>query len=180
MVFFCETKVVSRWFQIFQFETTFALRWFQAILEVFIPQRRFVELTVWVPLFRVAIISLFYWFWFFHPYESWPLFSGWWVVVGGGAYFLVKFWLFSKLFGSCFKIVWALFLDSEGPYLRVVSTQNIIWWPPKSTFLGEILAIFSKLVPVIWPFWGPKKSFFGLFESCFGVVQKWFRHHFRP
>ena len=35
MVFFCETKVVSRWFQIFQFETTFALRWFQAPLEVF-------------------------------------------------------------------------------------------------------------------------------------------------
>ena len=165
----------------------------------------------------MAFFPLFYWFWFFHPYESWPLFpkgeflrthrvgplglngflhlvlffgifhpyepwplfSGWWVV-GGWAYFWVKFWLFSKLFGSCFKIVWALFLDSEGPYLRVVSTQNIIWWPPKSRFLGEIYAIFSKLVPVIWPFWGPKKSFFWLFESCFGVVQKWFRHHFRP
>ena len=103
--------------------------------------------------------------------------GGWW---GGGAYFLVEFWLFSKLFGSCFKIVWALFLDSEGPYLRVVSTQNIIWWPPKSRFLGEIYAIFSKLVPVIWPFWGPKKSFFGLFESWFGDVQKLFGHRFGP
>merc|ERR1711923_695267 len=97
---------------------------------------------------------------------------------GGGAYFLVKFLLFSKLFGSCFKIVWALFLDSEGPYFRVVSSQKKISRPPKSTFLGEILAIFSKLVPVIWPFWGPKKSFFGLFESCFGDVQKLFRHCF--
>merc|ERR1712030_190001 len=79
-----------------------------------------------------------------------------------------------------FKIVWALFLDTEGPYFAVVSAQKKISRPPKSTFLGEISAIFSKLVPVIWPFWGPKKSFFGLFESCFGVVQKWFRHYFRP
>ena len=38
----------------------------------------------------------------FHPYEPWCLFSGWVVVVGGGAYFWVKFWLFWKLFGSCF------------------------------------------------------------------------------
>ena len=48
--------------------------------------------------------------------------------------------------------------------------------PLKSTFLLKFWPCFSKLVPVIWPFWGPKKSFFGLFESCFGVVQKWFRH----
>merc|ERR1711923_307945 len=96
---------------------------------------------------------------------------------GGGAYFLVKFRLFSKLFGSCFKIVWALFLDSEGLHFRVVSAQKKISIPPKSTFLGEILAIFSKLVPVIWPFWGPKKSLFDflnvvleLFRSGLGII----------
>merc|ERR1711923_660868 len=96
---------------------------------------------------------------------------------GGGAYFLVKFLLFSKLFGSCFKIVWALFLDSEGPHFRGVSAQKKISRPPKSTFLGEILAIFSKLVPVIWPFWGPKSRFLDflkvvleLFRSCLGII----------
>ena len=68
----------------------------------FIPQRRFVELTVWVPLFRVAIISLFYWFWFFHPYESWPLFSGW--VVGGRI-----FWTNFDFFQSCLEVVLKLF-----------------------------------------------------------------------
>ena len=99
--------------------------------------------------------------------------DGW---VGGGRIFGSNF----DFFQSCFKIVWALFLDSEGPYLRVVSAQKKISRPPKSTFLGEILAIFSKLVPVIWPFWGPKKSFFGLFESCFGDVQKLFGHYFWP
>ena len=31
----CETKVVSRVFQIYYFETTFETRWFQAVLEVF-------------------------------------------------------------------------------------------------------------------------------------------------
>ena len=35
MVVCFETKVVSRWFQIFHFEITFAPRWVQAILEVF-------------------------------------------------------------------------------------------------------------------------------------------------
>ena len=35
IVFFCETKVVSRWFQILKFETTLPSGWFQAILEVF-------------------------------------------------------------------------------------------------------------------------------------------------
>ena len=40
--------------------------------------------------------------------------------------------------------------------------------------------LFPKLVPVIWPFWGPKKSFFRLFESCFGDVPKLFRHYFWP
>ena len=145
------------------------------------PKESSLELTVWVPLVWMAFFTLFYFLEFFTPTNrGLYLVGGWCVVGGGGAYFLVKFWLFSKLFGSCFKIVWALFLDSEGPYLRVVSTQNIIWWPPKSRFLGEIYAIFSKLVPVIWPFWGPKKSFFGLFESWFGVVQKLFRHYFWP
>ena len=44
-------------------------------------------------------------------------------------------------------------------------------WTKKSTLL-------AKLTPVIWPFWGSKKSFSGLFQSCFGVVQEVFRHYF--
>ena len=35
MVVCFETKVVSRWFQNFQFETTMPPGWFQVILEVF-------------------------------------------------------------------------------------------------------------------------------------------------
>ena len=34
-VFFCETKMVSKWFQIFLFETTLDFGWFQVTLEVF-------------------------------------------------------------------------------------------------------------------------------------------------
>ena len=49
--------------------------------------------------------------------------GGWWVVVGDGAYFLVKFRLLSKSFRSCYKIVWELFLDLEGPYLRAISAR---------------------------------------------------------
>ena len=48
--------------------------------------------------------------------------GGWWWGV-----FFGQILTFSKLFESCFEIVWALCLDSEGPYLRVVSTENIIW-----------------------------------------------------
>ena len=47
--------------------------------------------------------------------------------MGGGRIFGSNFDFFKnclevvvKLFGHCF-------LDSEGPYLRVVSTENIIW-----------------------------------------------------
>ena len=35
-----------------------------------------------------------------------------------------------------------------------------------------------KLTPQFWPFWGSKKSFSGLLESCFGVVQDSLRHCF--
>ena len=138
---------------------------FVDIYFIYSPKESSLELTVWVPLVRMLSLPCFIVLDFFTPTFRglYLVGGGWWVVVVGVRVFWVKFWLFSKLFGSCFKIVWALFLDSEGPYLRVASTQNIIWWPPKSRFLGEIYAIFSKLVPVIWPFWGPKKSFFGLF-----------------
>ena len=30
--------------------------------------------------------------------------------------------------------------------------------------------LFAKLTSVFWPFWGSKKSFSGLFQSCFGSV----------
>ena len=69
---------------------------------------------MWVPLFRVAIIYLFYCFEIFHPYEPWPLFSGGGGGGGGGwwwteAYFGSNFDFFQsclevvlKLFGHCF------------------------------------------------------------------------------
>ena len=41
------------------------------------------------PLGLNGFLHLVLFFGIFHPYELWPLFSGWWVV--GGAYFLVKF-----------------------------------------------------------------------------------------
>ena len=46
-------------------------------------------------------------------------------------------------------------------------------WTRKSTLL-------VKLTSVIWPFWGSKKSFSGLFRTCFGVVQEVFGHCFWP
>ena len=48
----------------------------------------------------------------------------------------------------------------------------------KRALTNPKIDILPKLVPVIWPFSGPKKSFFGLFESCFEDVQKLFRHYF--
>ena len=94
----------------------------------------------------------------------------WWVVGGWWAYFWVNFWLFSKLFGSCFKIVWALFLDSESPYLRVLSAQKKIWWQPKSRFSLKFWPPCHGPFNHFWPFSGSKKSFSGPFESWFGVV----------
>ena len=114
----------------------------------------------------------------FHPSESWPLFSGWVVVGGGGgAYFLVKFWLFSKLFGSCFKIVWALFLDSEGPYLRVVSTQILFGDHQNRHFWVKFWPFFQNWYPWFGHFGVQKSRFFDflkvgleLFRSCLGII----------
>ena len=36
-------------------------------------------------------------FGFFHPYESWPLFSGWWVGGGGGGRITSKKFYVSKI-----------------------------------------------------------------------------------
>ena len=124
--------------------------------QVLFPKGEFLRTHRVGPLGLNGFLHLVLFFRIFHPYEPWPLFSGWWVV-GGWAYFLVKFWLFSKLFGSCFKIVWALFLDSEGPYFRVVSAQKKYSRPPKSTFLGEILTIFQNWYPWFDHFGGQKR-----------------------
>ena len=37
----------------------------------------------------------------------------------------VIFWTFSKLFWSCLRSVWALFLDLEGPLLGVFSARKV-------------------------------------------------------
>ena len=39
---------------------------------------------------------------------------------------------------------------------------------------------FGLLIGPFWPISGLKKSFFGLFESYFGVVQKLFEYYFCP
>ena len=58
------------------------------------------ELALVGPLGLNGFLSLVLLVLIFHPYESWPLFSGWWWVMGWGV-FLVKFLLFPNLFRSC-------------------------------------------------------------------------------
>ena len=49
---------------------------------------------------------------------------------GGGAYFWVKFWLFSKLFGGCLTSIWALFKASKA-YFCVYSQLLMLINGPK-------------------------------------------------
>ena len=89
------------------------------------PEESSLELTIEGPLSLNGFLHLGLLFVIFSPLRILAFFLVVVVVVvgGGGLYFLVRFGFFSKLFRSCFKIVWALFLDLEGPYLRAVSTQ---------------------------------------------------------
>ena len=96
----------------------------------------------------------------------------WWVVGGGGwwAYFWVKNWLFQ----SCFKIVWALFLDLKCPCLGVVSAQKYFWWPSKVWFFDKILASVSLSFWPVLTIFGVEKIIFWtlsrLFCSCLEMV----------
>ena len=60
------------------------------------------------------------------------------------------------------------FVGSSKEILELVDQK----WTQKSTLL-------ANLTPVIWPFWGSKKSFSGLFRSFFRLVWEVFRHCLR-
>ena len=92
----------------------------------------------------------------------------------------VVFWTFSKLFRSCLGSVWALFSTLKCPLLGVFSARKIDKWPRKSRFWVKILPTLAVLRGHFWPFSGLKKSFSGLFQSCFGVVWEVFGHCCRP
>ena len=75
-------------------------------------------LTVWVPLVRVALISLVYWLLFFTPLRTVTFI--WW---GGGAYFWVKIDFFKvvlDLFRKCLGIVFGL----KRPIFVLFTTRN--------------------------------------------------------
>ena len=65
--------------------------------------------------------------------------------------------------GSDFNI----FFNTKKAILELVDRK----WVQKSTLL-------ANFTPVFGPFWGSKKSFSGLFGSCFGVVWEVFRKCF--
>ena len=90
------------------------------------------------------------------------------------------FWTFSKLFWIFLGSVWALFSTLKGPLLGVILALKVDKLPRYSRFLVKNLVILAKLRGPFWPFSGSKKSFSGLFQSCFGVVWEVFRHCFRP
>ena len=74
------------------------------------------------PIVFVAIL-LVLWFGKFDPLSMMVLIvrmDGW------AGRILGQFLTFSKLLGSCIKIVWALLLDVRGPQIRLVSAQNIL------------------------------------------------------
>ena len=62
------------------------------------PKESALALTVWVPLVRVALISLVYWFWIFTTLRTVTFI--WWV--GGWGVFLGQILTF-------FRVVWKLF-----------------------------------------------------------------------
>ena len=85
--------------------------------------------------------------------------------------------VFFKLFGSCFKSVWWLFLHLNGPYLRVVSTQKYFWWSPNWTFFSEILSSRYCRFDNFWPFQDQKTCFLDflkvsldLFGNGLGII----------
>merc|ERR1712131_226917 len=61
------------------------------------------------------------------------------------------------------------FFDTNKPKIELVGRK----WTQKSE-------LFARLTSVIWPFWGSKKSFSGVFRSFLRVVWEVFRHYFRP
>ena len=147
---------------IFQFNRYYFLpNWKKTLYS---PKESSLELTNVGPLGLNGFLYIVLLFRIFHPYVSWSLFGGWW------AYFWVKNWLFQ----SCFKIVWALFLDLKCPCLGVVSAQKYFWWPSKVWFFDKILASVSLSFWPVLTIFGVEKIIFWtlsrLFCSCLEMV----------
>ena len=98
-------------------------------------------------------------------------------LVGGWGVLPLKFFRCLKLrsfffffFEMCLAIRgndFNFFFSANEPKIELVQRK----WTQKSTLL-------ANLTPVIWPFWGSKKSFSGLFRSFFRLVWEVFRHCF--
>ena len=76
--------------------------------------------------------------------------------------------LFLELFRKCLSII--LFLTLEGLFLGVFSARKVAKWSGKSKISVTNLLILAVFSGHFWPFWGSKKSFSRLFQSCFADV----------
>ena len=87
------------------------------------PKESALALTVWVPLVRVALISLVYWLWFFTPLRTVTFI--WWV----GAkvpYFFFR----GKDWGVLTHSIWAIFVFFYFPILE--KKNKLFFFPRKS------------------------------------------------
>ena len=82
----------------------------------------------------------------------------------------VVFWTFSKFFWTCLGSVWVLLLALIALLWVYIQLQKEINNPKNRNCWSNILLILAVLRGHFRPFWGSKKSFSGLFQSCFGVV----------
>ena len=138
------------------------------------PKQSSLKLTVWVPLVWMAFFTLVYCLDFFTPTNLGLYLVG----VGGGCGWGVLPW---KIF-RCLKMVFfAQFFFKQvqliGGTIFFFSTNKAILelknqkWTQKSTF-------FAKVPNHVLTILGPKKSIFGLFQSCLRVVQELLGHCF--
>ena len=95
---------------------------------------------------------------------------------GGRIYLLALWTMNSRFFFHVFSVVRCLAYRGND-FKTGLSTFEAIFGLLGQKY-NEKSTLLSKFVPVIWPFWRPKKLFFELFESWFGDVQKFFGHCF--
>ena len=137
---------------------------------LFFPKGEFLkELYRGFPLVEWLSLPLLWFHTFITPttHEKKPVIV--WVVgwLGGGylpflSLIFEKWPVFFSFFLMCLAIRgndFNFFFSTSKPKIELVERK----WTQKSTLL-------ANLTPVIWPFWGSKKSFSGLFRSFFGVV----------
>ena len=113
-------------------------------------------------------------FGFFHPYESWPLFSGWWWVwvwdvLPWKIFRCLKMVFFAQFFFKQVQLIGGtIFFFSPNKAILELKNKK---WTQKSTF-------FAKVATHVLTILGSKKSIFGLFQSCLRVVQELLGHCF--